>query len=319
MAGLDRDREPTIASRSTLGYFVREALRRIWLSKRTSFLAVSMITIALLILGSFLLVAENLEAAIGQWQESSKLTIYLRTGATDDDITALESELASFPAFSTRDFVSRDEALGRFKTHFDELAGVVDELDENPFPSSFEIEVPTAALDSLDFNRRLDRIRDHPAVDDVQFDWEWIARLRRLVHAMSLIGWIVGGILGVAAAFTIANVIRLTMILYREEIDIMRLVGATERIIRGPFLMEGILQGLIGGLAAVGLLWGLFRLAHRLLMAPAGALLWGFLFNTFLPWEKIAILIAGGVLAGLFGSWISVREWTEERATMPAE
>ena len=95
--------------------------------------------------------------------------------------------------------------------------------------------------------------------------------------------------------------------LYREEIDIMRLVGATERIIRGPFLFEGILQGLIGGTAAVALLFGLFTAARQTL-APANSLLWGFLFTTFLPWQKIVALIIGGTFAGWFGSWLSVRE-----------
>jgi cell division transport system permease protein len=318
MPARPRDQEPVLASRSTLGYFAREALRRIWISKRTSFLAISMITIALLILGSFLLLAANLENAIGAWQERSKLTIFLRADANESDLAALEAELATFPAFSERLFVSRDEALHRFKSWFGELSGVVDELDENPFPASFEVQVPPSALETVEFNRRLDRLRAHPAVDDLQFDWEWIARLRRLVNAMSLIGWIAGGILAVAAAFTIANVIRLTMILYREEIDIMRLVGATERIIRGPFLAEGVFQGLFGGILAIGILWGGFRLAQHYL-DPSGALLWSFLFSTFLSWQTVAILIAAGVLAGLFGSWVSVREWTEEAAARVAE
>jgi cell division transport system permease protein len=314
MATRPRDLEPSIASRSTLGYFVREAIRRIWLSKRTSFAAVSMIAIALLILGGFLLVAANLDAAIGRWQERSKLTVYLTPQATPEEMVALEAELDAYPPFRQRESVSREEALVRFKQAFGELSGVVDELEENPFPASIEIEVPASSIDATGFNRRVDRIRAQKAVDDVQFDWEWIARLRRLVDAMSLIGWIAGGILAVAATFTIANVIRLTMILYREEIDIMRLVGATERIIRGPFLMEGILQGLMGGGIAVAILWAAFTLARRSL-DPSGALLWSFLFSTFLSWRAVALLILAGVAAGLFGSWISVREWTEESAT----
>ena len=88
-------------------------------------------------------------------------------------------------------------------------------------------------------------------VDQVQFDWEWLARLRRPINMINIAGLVAGGILAIAAAFTIANVIRLTMMLYREEIEIMRLVGATERIIRGPFLVEGFLQGTIGGIVAV--------------------------------------------------------------------
>ncbi|HEU5162427.1 MAG TPA: ABC transporter permease [Thermoanaerobaculia bacterium] len=315
MALPSRDIEPSIASGSTLGYFVREAFRRIWLSKRTSFAAVSMIAIALIILGGFLLLATNLDAAIGRWQERSKLTIYLAPEATEETLAALGAELDRYPPFRQRETVSREQALVRFKEAFGELSGVVDELEENPFPASIEIAVPASALDSVEFNRRVERIRALDGVDDLQFDWEWIARLRRLVDAMSLVGWIAGGILAVAATFTIANVIRLTMVLYREEIDIMRLVGATERIIRGPFLMEGVIQGLLGGAIAVGTLWLAFTFARRSL-DPSGALLWSFLFSTFLPWRSVALLIVAGVVAGLFGSWISVREWTEETATI---
>ena len=148
-------------------------------------------------------------------------------------------------------------------------------------------------------------------VEQVQYDWQWLMRLRRLVNIINVIGLVAGGILGIAACFTIANVISLTMVLYREEIEIMRLVGATERIIRGPFLIEGFLQGTIGGLVAVVLLYITYEAAKRSL-APSSSILWGFLFTGFLPWQKIAALVAGGMVAGWFGSWLSVRERAEE-------
>ena len=162
--------------------------------------------------------------------------------------------------------------------------------------------------------RRADRAQQAGhvgGVEQVQFDWEWLARLRRLISIVNLAGFVAGGILAVAAAFTIANVIRLTMMLYREEIEIMRLVGATETIIRGPFLIEGLLQGLLGAALAVALLVGAFFGARHFLV-PANSLLWSFLFNGFLPWQKIAALFGGGMLAGYLGSWLSVRESRDE-------
>lgn len=144
MALPERDSEPSIASRSTLGYFFREALRRIWLSKRTSFAAVSMIAIALFILGSFLLLATNLDAAIGRWQERSKLTVYLVPQAAPETLAALEAELDLYPPFRRRETVSREEALVRFQQAFGELSGVVDELDENPFPPRSRSRSPRA-------------------------------------------------------------------------------------------------------------------------------------------------------------------------------
>jgi len=116
-------------------------------------------------------------------------------------------------------------------------------------------------------------------IDEVQFDWEWVEKLKKLINLVNLAGIIAGGILAIAAAFTIANVIRLTMLLYREEIDIMRLVGATERMIRGPFLIEGILQGFIGAGVAIALLFAAF-LAGRHFLAANYSLLWSFCDGT---------------------------------------
>jgi cell division transport system permease protein len=302
-------REPEAPSTS-LGYFFREALRRMWVSKRTSFIAVAMIAISLMIVGAFLLVAENLSRAAEQWQGKSRVIVYLQPEATPQQIGDVDRFLAARPELSKRRLVTRQEALARFRTWFTNMSDVVGQLDENPFPASFEIEVRPQFVQSPAFHRSIASLKAMPQVDEVQYDWEWIARLRRLVSAINLIGLAAGGILAIAAAFTIANVIRLTMMLYREEIEIMRLVGATERIIRGPFLVEGFLQGTLGGGLSILLLFAAYETARRSL-APSSSILWSFLFTGFLPWQKTLALIAAGTIAGFFGSWLSVRGRTE--------
>lgn len=297
--------EPETPS-NTFSWFFREALRRIWVSKRTSFLAISMITISLFVLGAALLVAENLERAVTRWQGKSRTNVYFDPTATADQIHAVDAFLTAHPDLRTHRFVTREQALARFKGMFKNLNDVVDQLDENPFPPSYEVDVTPHAAQSRGFADEMNALRALPGVDDVQFDWEWLTRLRHVIEIVNAAGLIAGGILAIAAAFTIANVIRLTMLTYREEIEIMRLVGATERIIRGPFLLEGIMQGTIGGAIAVGLLFASFTLARRGVSAPQ-SLLWSFLFSAFLTWQKIAALIAGGMVAGWLGSWLSVR------------
>jgi cell division transport system permease protein len=249
--------------RSTVGYFFREALRRLWISKRTSFVAVAMIAISLLILGAFLLLSENLSRAVTRWQGSSRVTVYLDADATPAQVHDVDAFLAAHRDFSGRHFVTKEEALARFKSYFTNLNEVVGELDENPFPASFECSVTPRAAQSPRFAREVEELRAIGGVDQVQSDWDWVRRLRRLVDLVNVAGFVAGGILAIAAAFTIANVIRLTMMLYREEIEIMRLVGATERIIRGPFLIEGLLQGTIGALAAVALLFVQYELGRE--------------------------------------------------------
>jgi cell division transport system permease protein len=304
-------REPEVPS-NTFAYFFREALRRLWVSKRTSFVAIGMIAISLFIVGSFLLVAENLGRAAAVWQGKSRVIVYFESTATPQQINAVGQWLAAKPEMAKRTFVSREAALARFRAWFANLSEVIGQLEDNPFPPSFEIDVEPRLAQSPAFQQTIGALRAMQGVDQVQYDWEWINRLRRVVNVINVGGLVAGGILAIAAAFTIANVIRLTMLLYREEIEIMRLVGATERIIRGPFLIEGLLQGTIGGMLAIALLFATYEAARRSLSATS-SILWGFLFTGFLPWQKIAGLVVGGMVAGWFGSWLSVRQRDEDR------
>jgi cell division transport system permease protein len=296
-----------------VNYFFSEAIRRICVSKRTSFVAIAMIAISMLIVGIFLLLSENLARAAEQAQGKSRVDIYLATDATPQQIAAVDRYLAAHNDLARFHFVSRDEAMRRFLSYFSNLNAIVTQLDGNPFPPSFECDVAPERMQTAAFQREVKELRAIGGVDDVQFDWEWVRRLKRAVNIINIAGIVAGAVLALAAAFTIANVIRLTMMLYREEIDIMRLVGATERIIRGPFVIEGLLQGTLGAVFAVALLFGGFEAARRFL-APANSLVWSFLFNGFLPWQKIVALLAGGMIAGSLGSWLSVRESGEEAA-----
>ncbi len=309
---LSRDREPDIPS-NTFTWFIREAFRRLWVSRRTSFVAIVMIAISLLILGFFLLVAANLERSVERWKGRSRITLYFAPDATAAQIAAIEQTLSSRPPMRERRFVSREAAQKRFAEQFPNLADVVGQLGENPFPASIEIDVDPKLARMPQFSREVDLLAQSPGVDEIARDWQWVARVERIVEIVSIIGLVAGGILAIAAAFTIANVIRLTMMLYREEIEIMRLVGATERMIRGPFIIEGVLQGALGGVLALGLLFGVYAGAKQSLHG-ATSLVWSFLFAKFLPWQTLAGLLGGGIFAGWFGSWMSVRERVEEEA-----
>lgn len=275
-----------------------------------------MIAIALFILGVFLLIAENLKRSVEAWEGTTKISVYLKLDADDAAVASVDETLASNPMFVKRTLVTREKALERFKAHFASLTSVVDQLDENPFPPSFEVEVTEATINDPLFGDRVSQLRAHPAVDDVQFDWEWIAKVKGIVNLLTLIGLIAGGVLAIAAAFTTANVIRLSMILYREEISIMRLVGASERMIRGPFLLQGFLQGTIGAAIAVALLLALF-FGGRSAVQSTPSVLWDFIFVTFLPWTKIAYVVLGGMFAGLVGSWLSLAEFSGDE--LPTE
>src|SRR5258708_14034798 len=137
---------------NTFSYFFREAWRRLWISKRTSFVAVAMIAISLMILGSFLLVAENLSHAVEQWQGKSRVNVYLDADATPDQVHAVEAWLIAHPDFAHRRFVTKAEALTRFKRDFTNLPEIFRPIDENPFPASFECQVTPRVVQSAAFD-----------------------------------------------------------------------------------------------------------------------------------------------------------------------
>lgn len=295
------------------GYFFVEATRRLWISRRNSFAAIAMIAVSLFILGSFQMLSENLARAIDVQRGTSRMVVYLADGATPKQIETIREFLASHPRLARSEFVTPEMAMQKFKTSFPNLSSVVDELKANPFPSSFEVRVDEESTSTKEFANDLAALRRLPGIDELQLDWEWMAKLRALVRTIRLAGVGVGGVLAVAAAFMIANVIRLTMVLYREEIGIMRLVGATEGIIRGPFLIEGLLQGLAGGALSVMLLGGAWYWA-RWFVGPANTIVRDVLLARFLAPGSAALLVGAGVLAGLVGSWLAVRETSEEMA-----
>src|SRR5438105_489346 len=145
--------------RGTFSYFFREALRRLWVSKRTSFVAVAMIAISLLILGLCLLLSENLSRAVTRWQGSSRVTVYLDADATPAQVHDVDAFLATHRNFGSRRFVTKEEALARFKSYFTNLSEVVGELDENPFPASFECSVTPRVAQSSAFGRDVAELR----------------------------------------------------------------------------------------------------------------------------------------------------------------
>ena len=142
-----------------------------------------------------------------------------------------------------------------------------------------------------------------PGVEEVQYDLVWIQRLSTAVRLMRGVGAFLGGILALAGVFTISNVIRLTVYARQDELDIMRLVGATRAYVKGPFVVEGMLQGGLGGLVAVGLLWLSVRVFARDALAATELIGEAALF---LPAELCALLVAGGMLVGLVGSLVSL-------------
>ena len=283
-----------------------EAVSGLVRARRMTVASILVIAVSLVLVGAFLLAAENLKGLADVVRGETAVTVFLRPQTTDADraeITriARDSRLAS----SVRR-VTPDEARSRFSSWFRSLAPAAASLSSNPFPESLEIVLVEGAAASSALPGLLANLTSAKGAEEVQFDEEWIRRLRGAVGVARAAGGALAFVLVLGAAFTIANVVRLTILSHREEIEVLRLVGAPEFLIRGPFVVGALIQGLLGGLLALGLL----GLGYRAL------LLWGargpdnvvsLLGLRFLPLEAAGVLVGFGVVAGLLGGLFAVR------------
>jgi cell division transport system permease protein len=284
-----------------LRYFLREAsvnLRRGW---KVSLLAILTIAVSLFIGGAFLLVSGNLATSVERWRGEMRVVIYLRPTTPEGELRRLAREAERGPGVVSVDAVTAAAARERFREMSPGLAELVAGWQEEPLPASLEIELEPGAASGR--SAWLEAWRRRPEVTLVDDDREWLGQLEAAVAVVRAVGLaLVAGLLA-AAIFTIASVIRLTAYLHHEETAIMRLVGATEFFIRGPFYAEGLLQGLLGGLLASGALFAVYQALH----ARQGSLFTSILALDFLSPQQMAFLVLLGAAAGLFGAVASLR------------
>jgi len=287
-----------------LRFFLREAsasLRRGW---RTSFLAVVTIAVSLFVVGAFLLLTANLERVAREWRREARAIVYFAAGAGREERDGIAAQVEAASWVERVERVSSAEAEERFAAAFPGLGDLLAGSDGEPLPESLEIVYDPERVEPGARRRWLDELRGRAAVEVVDDDHLWLAEIGQLALLLRGLGTLLGGALLAAAVFTIASVIRLTAYRYRDEIAVLRLVGATEFVIRGPFLVEGLLQGLLGAVLAVAALWGAFGLAgSRALPEVLGSVL----FGRFLSAASLVAIVALGGLAGLVGAALSIR------------
>jgi cell division transport system permease protein len=286
-----------------LVYFLEEALTSLWRSRLINALSIGTIAVSLFVLGAFLTVASNLSAVVDRWTEKVRVTFFLTDSLEPHIRASLVDQLRAEPAVEAVELVTREQALERFRTLFRDLRTLPDDLGENPFPASLEVALRADQATADGVRRLVERYEKAPGVQEAQYDLLWIERLTTAARLVRGVGALLGGILVLAGIFTISNVIRLTVYARQDELDIMRLVGATRAYVKGPFVVEGMLQGGLGGLLSVLLLW----LSFQVLAAEAVAAsdLMGRAV-VFLPRRLTWLIVLGGMLVGVAGSLVSL-------------
>ncbi len=274
---------------------VREALLSFQRAPILSTLAITTIAFALFVLGLFGLVAINLQQALTGVEERVEIVMYLSRGTPIEVVTVAIGDIQSFPEVESVIYVSQEEALSRAREELTEFQGVFEDLEINPLPPSLEIRLKPGFRDAESAAAVANRLEGFRFAEDVRFGREWIEKLDRLRNIAAVVGLTVGFGFMAAAAIIIGTTIRMTVLARRREIQIMRLVGATNGFVRRPFLLDGAVKGVLGGAVALLLNYAAFAAVSRALFTA-----------TFFTLGQGALFVLFGMLMGLTSSAISV-------------
>lgn len=288
------------------GHCCREAWDGVWRNPALSFLAVVSIGVSLYVLGLFLLLVFNLNVLVDSLGQDMQVQVFFTERATEDEIDGLRSILQSDPAVDSVVLVPSEEARRRFEENFPTLGDLPETLGGRVFPASLEL-ILKEGHRTPDEVVRLARAYERSAgVEEVRYDLGWIQRMSALITLVRRGGYGIAALLLGAVMVTVGAVVRLTILARREEIDIMKLVGATSAFIRGPFLLGAAAQGLgAGGLALGGLL-----LTHRLIEHSQIFADNPFLYlvaGRFLPPPGAVFLAVSGAVVGFIAAAMALR------------
>jgi cell division transport system permease protein len=286
-----------------LVYFFEEALTSLWRSRLINALSVGTMAVSLFVLGAFLTVASNLNEVVARWTRKVQVTFYLEDKVEDRIRGMLVDRLKDHAAVDTVELVSREQALERFRALFHDLRSLPEDLGDNPFPAAIEVTLKGDHQSPAEVQELVRDFEHAPGVEEAQYDLLWIERLSTAVRLVRGLGALLGGILVLAGVFTISNVIRLTVYARQDELDIMRLVGATRAYVTGPFVVEGMIQGALGGAISVAMLWVAFRVLARDAVAASDLLGRAVVF---LSPVVCVVIVLGGMAVGVVGSLISL-------------
>jgi cell division transport system permease protein len=290
----------------TLEFAIREGWAGIWRTRGSSVFAVVAIALAALVLASMLMVTWNIQQVLARWTDAAEFSVYLRDDASSEQRGTVEALIDGSGVASGREYVSKANALERFRREFADLAPIADGFDDNPFPASVEVRIAAAAERGGRVEALVERLEREPGVADVRYDREWLARMSAGLQALRRAGFTLAALMALAAAVTVAAVVRLGLYARRDELEIMELVGAPVAFIRGPFVAEGLIQGGAGAALALGIL----RLVHFTANAGWGAEVSGLLDGApfeFLPLALCSYVLLGGMALGSAGGYVAAR------------
>ncbi len=242
---------------TTFLFTLKEGLLNLRRAPLLTVSSVAVMGLSLFVLGIFLLITVNLRAAITAVQSQVEVAVFVQEDVRDLELQSLDRFLREHPGVSAVRYLTRDEALASFREELDDREYLLEALEANPLPDTFEVELFDDWKTTERIAEMATQIEGMAGVDEVKWGKEWVGRLNRVIVVLVMVDLFLGVIVALSSMVVVANTVKLTLIARKDMIELMKMVGATVGVIRRPFVIEGVLQGALAAVLATGLLLGL--------------------------------------------------------------
>jgi len=289
-------------------YFKR-AIKDILDHRFLSSVTIVTIAIAILIASSFALFFVNANTIVNSWKKGIRIMVYLKSNSSEMKVADIKSKIKVMKGVKKVEFISNKEALERLKNQMKRQSSLLDDLQENPLPDAFEVRLADDFQSQDKVETLAARLESLSQVDEVEYGQVWLGRFTNILNLFRLTGYAMGALFFAATVLIVANTIRLVLYSRREEVEIMRLVGATDGFIRAPFYIEGLIQGALGGIIGLAALFVLFMFIS--LNVDKG--LTSSLFAIrFLSWEAFLGILICSMFVGWMGCFLSLKQFLKQ-------
>ena len=289
--------------------FFKRALDDIFKNRFLNLVTIITISLSILIASAFVLFFVNTSDIVNSWKKGLRIMAYLKPGLNNDGLTDLKQTIQSLDAVDTVIFVSKQEALNRLKNQMKNQSSLFTNLTQNPLPDSIEIRMTATTESWQKIDALATRVEALPQIEEVEYGQRWVGRFAQIISLFRLTGYAMGALFFMATIFIVANTIRLVIYSRREEVEIMRLVGATDNFIKIPFYFEGLIQGALGAIAGLAMLYIAFIFVS--FNIEKGFFPGLFRFHFLSPTLLLAILLVS-MLVGWLGCLISLKQFMKQ-------
>lgn len=287
-------------------FFFHKALKDI--SDNRLLNTVAMITVALsvLIVCAFGLFCINANELLTSWKSGIRVMVYLSPSADTDSVSETKQIIETMAGVQYTAFIDKESALETFRRQLKGQSSLLDNLKENPLPDAFEVHLDPETRSEGRVEALAKQIESLAAVTDVEYGQQWMGSMMSVLNLFRFVGYAMGGLFFMAAVFIVANTIRLILYSRREEVEIMRLVGATDGFIQAPFFIEGLLQGLAGAVVGLGILY----VSFLFITSNIGQDYFGSGFKLqFFSFGTCCLIAIVSMLIGWIGCYLSLKQF----------